>query len=151
MALNIQDRIAFTYYLLAFLPIARSITIVFQKEFHKNKRLMEWYETKVKAWKNNEIMGFFVDMRNISLKEHVPIMLVRELVPLSVLLPNSAKHNRKKVRASAVEIVSYMFELPEQIDENPKVMNLCLKYLDELEEFVIEAENMVRKEGLGHE
>jgi len=150
MTINIHDRNAFIFCLLAFLPLARSVTLVFKKEFHANKRLMSWYQTKVEAWKDNKVMKVFKDMRNVCLKEHVPIMLVRELVPLSVFLPSSVNHDTKERQASTVEIVSYMFELPEQVEENPEVMNLCLKYLDELEEFVNEAENMIAKEGTSH-
>jgi len=150
MALNIQDKDILIYCLLAFLPIARSVTLVFQKEFHGNEELMNWYASKVKEWENNKVLKFFIDMRNISLKEHPLIMLTRELVPLSVFLPSSANYDRKEVHASDVEIVSYIFELPEHIDENPEVMNLCLRYLDELEDFVIEAENIVRKEGMSN-
>ena len=144
MTINIQDRKAFIFYLLAFLPLARSVTLVFKKEFHANKRLMSWYQTKVDAWKDDKVMKVFKNMRNVCLKEHVPIMLVQELVPLSVLLTSSVNHGTKEVKASA-EIVSYMFELPQGVDEDPDVMDLCLKYLNELEKFTIEAEVMIRK------
>jgi hypothetical protein len=148
MALNIQDKNVFLFYLLAFLPLARSVTLVFQEEFSENKRLMKWYQTKKEAWKNNKVMRYFIDMRNISLHKHAPIMLLKELVPLSVLLHSSVDHGTKQVQASNVEVVSYVFELSQEIDENPEVMSLCLKYLDELEEFVIETEDIVRKEVL---
>lgn len=150
MIVNIQDRNAFIFYLLAFLPLARSVTLVFQEEFSGSNRLMSWYQTKVEAWKSNKIVNLFKEMRNICVHEHAPIMLVSELVPLSVLLPSSTEYKTKEVSPSNVEIVSYLFELPEQIEENPEVTNLCLKYLDELEEFVIEAENMMRTERLSH-
>ncbi len=141
MALNIQDRNAFTFCLLAFLPLARSVTLVFLKEFSKNERLMSWYQVKEETWEGNKIMKFFKEMRNVCLHQHAPMMLVRELVPLTVLLPSSASYNTKKLKVSTT-VVSYVFELPEKFEENPEVMNLCLKYLDELEEFVDEAENM---------
>jgi len=145
MSINLQDRNAFIFSLLAFLPLARSVTLVFKKEFDADKRMMSWYQTKVEAWRDKKIMKFFTDMRNVCLKEHVPMMLVRELVPLSVLSPISVNHDTKEVQASAVEIVSYMFELSEQIDGSPEVMSLCLEYLDELEDFVIEGEEMIRQ------
>ena len=151
MARNIHDRNVFIFYLLAFLPIARSITLVFKKEFYSNKRLMRWYQTKEETWKENKVMKIFKDMRNICLKEHAPIMLVRELVPFNVLLHNLTGYNTKEMQDSGVELISYVFELKEQIDKNPEVMNLCREYLDELEEFVIEAENMVRRGIKRHE
>lgn len=146
MGLNIQSKNIFIYHLLAFLPIARSVTLVFQKEFRSNERLMIWYRKKGEEWKSNEILKFFKEMRNICLKERLPIMLAQELYSLDALLPSSVSHNKKRVKVHHdVKLVNYIFEIPEKLDENPEVMNLCLKYLDELEEFVIEAENMLRK------
>ena len=165
MQANFQDRARFMYSLLAFLPIARSVTLIFQKEFHENEKLMAWYNGKVKDWENNKVMKFFIEIRNISLKEHTPKTKVTATVSFSgnasltdrieivKTSPNGkveqikayesvAKPNEKEKEAEVkANVVSYSFhELPEWFDENPDVMSLCKKYLDELEKFVTEAE-----------
>lgn len=167
MELNFQDITIFTYSLLAFLPIARSVTLVFQKQFHGNKQLMDWYESKVKEWEDNKIMKFFIEMRNVSLKEHTPKMKLTRTVPFTVdailvrkvspdgkieqtetQSPCSSTEQSKEREQHAQpspRVVRYSFhELPEWFDDNPDVMRFCKKYLEELEKFVIEAESMIK-------
>ena len=72
MELNYQERINFRYYLDAFLASSRSVTNVFKKQFKHNNVLMKYYEGKVQEWKKIKIMKFFIEMRNISLKEQSP-------------------------------------------------------------------------------
>ena len=46
-------------------------------------------------------------------------------------------------------VVAYSFdELPGWFDLDPDVMTLSKKYLDELTTFVVEAENILRKQGV---
>jgi hypothetical protein len=153
----------FLFYLDAFLDATRNITFVFQKEFKNNKKLTEWYGKKVQGWQNDKIMKFFIEMRNISLKEHTPETLtlstskvkldtsnaVIEYTPegdIQIKIPfvGSTEETQKpnQLRSSA----AYFYRVPNWFDENPDVIYLCKRYLDELEEFVTEAENMIKKE-----
>jgi len=153
----------FLFYLDAFLAATRNVTFVFQKEFKNNKKLMEWYGKKVRGWQNDKIMKLFVVMRNVSLKEHTPETLtlsVRkgkfdtsnatiEYTPegdIQIKIPiygltEKAPQKPNQLRSS----VAYFYKVPYWFDENPDVMYLCKQYLDELEKFVSEAENMMKK------
>jgi len=173
MELSFQDRTKFLYFLDAFLASARSVTQVFKKEFHDDKLLMNWYNSKVEEWKNNKIMKFFKQMRNISLKEHTPKTKLTRAVSFTVDAhlvdrfsvtkispdgtteqveipprePVKPSKEKEKIAPPSPKTISYSFhELPEWFDENPDVMYLCKAYLEALEKFVTEAENMKKKE-----
>lgn len=174
MELNLQNRTKFVYFLDAFLASARSVSHVFKKEFkNANPELIKWYESKVREWKNNKVMKFFVGIRNISLKEHTPKMKTTATVSFGVdavlvdrvsvtkVSPDDTleqaeispyvhkRQNREKEQKTSTspKVVSYSFhELPKWFDENPDVMRLCKTYLDELEKFVAECEDMIKKE-----
>ena len=170
--LNFQDRTKFRYLLDAFLASARSVTHAFKAEFDKNEPVMSWYQNKVEEWENNKVMKFFKKMRNNSLKEHTPNTRTTVEVAFSIdaILvdqvigeknsPNGTTEKRetsphvlteknkkeKQTTPTSSKVVSYSFLHPfKWFDENPDVMNLCKRYLDELEKFVTEAENMIKK------
>jgi len=173
MKFNFQDRTKFRYFLDAFLASARSITHVFKSEFHGNKALLKWYQSKVEEWSNNKIMKFFKEMRNISLKEHTPNtritaeatfsvdVVLRHTVIAKKISPNGTTEVRetplhestqkskkgKQTKLARPKIVSYSFlHSFKWFDENSDVMYLCKKYLDELERFVTEVENRTELE-----
>lgn len=156
MKSNFQDRTRFRYLLDAFLALSRSVTHVFKEEFHDNKPLMDWYNSKVEEMKGNTIMRFLIKMRNISLKVHTPDMQTTAEISRSINViigQPSEKHKKEEETVpKGPKVVSYSFvELPRWFDENPDVMSLCKKYLDELERFVTEAENVLKekeKEGV---
>ena len=152
MKQNFQDRAKFLYFLDAFLASARSVTQVFEKEFHDNQHLMNLYNNKCKEWENNKIMKFVREMRNISLKEHTPKtqvtaavgfhisvtivdkVSIKKISPsekienVEVSSPEPSKQTKEEEQApqTTPRIVSYSFsELPEWFDENPDVMNVC--------------------------
>lgn len=152
MKQNFQDRAKFLYFLDAFLASSRSVTQVFEKEFHDNQHLMNLYSNKCKEWENNKIMKFVREMRNISLKEHTPKTQVTAAVGFHISVTIVDKVSIKKISPSekienvevsspepskqakeeeqtpqpTPRIVSYSFsELPEWFDENPDVMNVC--------------------------
>lgn len=161
MELDFQDSTKFLYFLLAFLAIARSVTLVFQKEFKHTKPFMEWYDSRVRKWNNDKVMEFFKEMRDLAVHVHIPKMLVRALAPISLILNvkkasaegteiptyEPATQREKNVQTTPIkpEIISYIFHVPKGFDENPDVMYLCKRYLGELEKFVTEAENMIKK------
>lgn len=153
----------FLYYLDAFLAATRNVTFVFKKEFKRNTKLMEWYDKKVQGWQDNKIMKLFVEMRNISLKEHTPETLtisaseggfdtanaviehtsdgnIQIEIPIHGSTEKTSK-NRNKLKSS----VAYFYMVPRWFDGSPDVILLCKHYLETLEEFVGEAENMMKK------
>jgi hypothetical protein len=87
MEFSLQDRRKFLYSLLAFLPIARSVTLVFKKETSYNRQLKTWYQEKVKEWETNKIMKSFKELRNISIHEHTPETRTRVSLKWVVDLP----------------------------------------------------------------
>ena len=60
----------FTYNLNAFIVRGRSITLIMQKQYSKYPNFPSWYSQKVREMRADKLMKFFVDARNISLKEH---------------------------------------------------------------------------------
>lgn len=171
MRLSLQDRTKFLYFLDAFLSTARAVTWVFQKARGKvEESLMVWYDTTITEWKGNEIMRFFIEMRNISVKEHTPKMQTTAAVDFHITVtigeslaikkvspdgsvqqvasssPKTTEESDKKQQTASTtaRIVSYsFFELPKGFSEDPDVIALCGKYLDMLEAFVTEAESKV--------
>jgi hypothetical protein len=66
------DRNEFVFNLNAFFNSARNVTFVLQKEFSHKHQLKSWYSLKQKEMKKDELMKFFVKLRNISTKEKTP-------------------------------------------------------------------------------
>ena len=60
----------FRFNLNAFISRARSVTWVLKKQYSKNPKFEVWYAKKEKEMKNDELMNFFKEARNISIKEH---------------------------------------------------------------------------------
>jgi len=59
----------FQHNLNAFVSRARAVTWVLKKQFSGNQKFSEWYATEEKVMQADELMSFFVEARNISLKE----------------------------------------------------------------------------------
>jgi hypothetical protein len=164
MECNLQDRRKFLYSLLAFLPIARSITLVFKEETNKDRQLQAWYQEKVTGWQNNKLMKFFTELRNISIHEHTPDTRTRVAVVWTANVSLTEKDVRKVVdsdgkerwftpllplEVKSEEVIGYHFvHNSEWFNEIPDVVNLCKKYLDELENFVLEAEHISENKGV---
>jgi len=160
MELNFQDATKFKYYLLAFLPIARSVTLVFKRQFHDKKKIMAWYFIKGKELDNNKIMKFFKEMRNVAVHERTPEtrstseikwgtdFIIGNPPPVEIERTKDGKEIwRGELPIKGSKVIEYSFsELPEWFDENPDVMYLCSKYLDELQKFVTEAENLMKQQ-----
>jgi hypothetical protein len=67
------DRAAFKYNLSAFLSAARSVTFYMQKEFARVLGFDEWYKAEQEKMQRDPGMRFFVEARNLTLKQqHVP-------------------------------------------------------------------------------
>lgn len=59
----------FRYNLNAFISRARAVTWVLKKQFSGNQKFSDWYAKEEKMMREDELMRFFVEARNISLKE----------------------------------------------------------------------------------
>lgn len=149
MKANLQNEPKFLCYLLAFLPIMRSVKGVLKEELKGNKRLLTHCNSKMRDWEKNRIMEFFRYMRNVSVHKRPPDILTCALVPLvSVMNP--------KMFPEKGQIISYVFSMPEGFDKNGfhedlDVMSLCKKYLDETEKYVSEIEEIIMGERSGSE
>lgn len=159
MKANFQDRTKFTFYLLAFVSIARSVTLVFQQEFHGSNEFMKWYKSKRKEWESNRIMRFFRDIRNVTIHKYTPktTATIRNIwrVDFTKEKPPPIEIRRTddgreiwmgKLPLKNSKVAKYSFrDVPEGFEENSDVMYLCGKYLDELQRFVTEAENLIKR------
>jgi hypothetical protein len=175
MRLDFQDGTKFRYFLDAFLALARSVPHILKSEFHDDNQLARWYDHRVRELCSLKIVRFLIEMRNISLKEHTPMMattaavsfslhtIIGEALNIKKTSPDGETENittasseiagdqaeRLQPPQTVPRIVEYSFdELPKEFDENPNVMYFCKKYLDELEKFVLEAEHISEKEGV---
>jgi hypothetical protein len=171
MKSNFQDKAKFLYFLDAFLSAARTVTLVFQKARGKvDESVMRWYDGKVTKWKNDAIMRFFIETRNISVKEHTPKMQTTAAVDLHITFtigesltvrkispegtvqqagsspPKAAEETRERQQSASptARIISFSFyELPDGFSEDPDVITLCGRYLGVLEAFVTEVESRI--------
>lgn len=161
MELVFQHRTKFLYYLLAFLSIARSVTLVFKKEFKHDESVMEWYNSKVQEWENNKAMQFFKKLRNTSVHKHTPDTRTRSSVSWGIDVIFSDKDAKKVVDLKGKKywitpplplegkdrkIIGYAFlHNFKWFEKSPDVIALCKEYLNELEKFVTKAEKMIEK------
>ncbi len=53
----------------SFISLARSVTLIMQKEFHNAPGFSDWYAVKQEEMKKDKDMKLFVELRNESLKE----------------------------------------------------------------------------------
>jgi len=159
MTSNLQNRREFRYYLDAFLASARSVFHVFESEFHGNRLLLNWYKEEAEV-KKNPVVKFFIKLRNISLKEHTPDTRTRVSFTYASDVNLTEKDVKKVVDSEGKEhwvtpllplevkkekVIGYHFVHNfKWFNENPDVMYLCKKYLDELEKFVVELEKKVK-------
>jgi len=170
MELNLQNGIKFRYYLDAFLASSRSVFHVFESEFHESRLLMDWYNGGT-GIKTNLVVKFFIKLRNVSLKEHTPETKTIAGVTFKQGVVLSAKHLRRIVGSLERIIDSNGRErwatpiFPQEVKERtvirydfihhfkwfkekPDVMQLCKKYLNELEKFVAEVEKIIEENKL---
>jgi len=66
------DRNEFIFNMNAFLSSARNVTFYLKKEFAHNPYLKAWYSQKIAEIGRDKFMKFFVDLRDVSVKEKTP-------------------------------------------------------------------------------
>ena len=161
----------FDNYLNAFLALGRSVTNLFEKEFSKNDKLMDFHNKRMKEWHEDKVMRLFYELRNVSLKERTPSTRKTVAKSLSANFtitdkcrviktsPDGKQETRgyeektpepQDIPTIVAEpsktdgIVKYAFEdVPKWFDLNRDVMKLCEQYLAELTAFVEEAEKIL--------
>ena len=158
MTKSLQDRKRFIYNLDAFLSISRSVTFVLQSEFSSNYKFQEWYTVKQEKMRNDSLMTFFKDMRNITVKEGTPqtkaeayISLkagfnIKDSVSIKLKGANGTEElfeplptgDKKEGIESIVgsPVVSKYFFL-ENTDSD--IISLCTQYIEKLTNIVLEA------------
>lgn len=153
----------FRYNLNAFLSRARSVTWVLRKNYSKNPRFNEWYVAKKKQMERDELMKFFVDARNVSLKEepiqpatsayirHIEIReapkgrgfaITAEGEPVWIEKDETGKEKRVHASEFDSEVArQYYFDKPRPPSgfENLQVLDLCGLYVLALKDLVEEA------------
>jgi len=146
----------------AFVTTARSITLVMQKEFSKNPKFKEWYESVKKEMMDDEIFQFFINLRNVSVHEKTVINTVRisttydkpltlkdgDIIPFgrvgidgNLILddPNMIVRNGKKIDAGVNAHTNLEYFFDEKTDTD--AFELCSLYLKKLEKIVMECYN----------
>lgn len=163
MKAALQDRKVFAYNLDAFISISRSVTWVLQSQFRGNTKFEAWYEERRKEMREDPLMKFFLNMRNVSVKEHIPSTKVEASVSISgnavlvdtvsirVIRANGTEEGSQGTEVSRIEkpkeavipkpVVHRYFFL-EKSDED--VITLCEKYLEKLHSLIEEAEEILK-------
>lgn len=73
MRQNYIDRKHFIYNMNAFLNSARNVTFTLQEEIAHNPKFQAWYSSKQKEMREDKLMRFFIDLRDVSVhKEGAP-------------------------------------------------------------------------------
>jgi hypothetical protein len=156
----------FTHNLNAFIVRGRSVTLIMQKQYSKHPEFPLWYSHRVNEMKEDKLMRFFVDCRNVSLKEH-SIKPDANFIARHITITNDKegheKHldipmdgstpvlverdmNGNETRTLAPEYNShinrqYYFREPKppKVFRNLQVTELCRIYLDNLRELAKQA------------
>lgn len=152
----------FRHNLNAFISSARAVTWVLKKQFSGNQKFSDWYTAEEKIMRADELMSFFVEARNISLKEK-PIQpqsstYIRHIEILTpkgrgfaitgngeaVWIEKNGEGKEKTVHAQEFDseiAKEYYFASPSppKLFENLQVLDLCGLYLIALKSLVEEA------------
>ena len=161
----------YTYNLNAFLSRGRSITWIIKKQYSKCPNFSKWYYQKEKEMKADELMSFFVQARNISVKEHSinphfnlavgDIKITREEGEgdkcLSIPMEGTPYWVKKNEEGEEINVPTHEFDSKvhrQYFFNEPKppftfrslqAINLCRMYLDNLKELAEEAIRLFEK------
>lgn len=153
----------FIYNLDAFLNAARSITFVLKKEFSTNPKFSAWYATKEEEMRKDDLMKFFVEMRNVSVKEYSPktqtvttldvteTISISESVSITLVHPDGTKEEfgtKPSAMAQAgppisnpVATIHCDYFFVQKTDND--VVTLCEMYLEKLSLLVMQAKKLL--------
>jgi hypothetical protein len=152
----------FQHNLNAFISRARAVTWVLKKQFSGNQKFSDWYAAEEKIMRADELMSFFVEARNISLKEkpirpqsstyirHIEIStskgrgfaITGDGEPVWIEKNGEGKEKMIHAEEFDSEIAKqYYFAnpTPPKLFENLQVIDLCGLYLKALKSLVEEA------------
>jgi len=143
----------------AFLLFSHSVTFVLQSEFSFNHKFHEWYPVKQEEMRNDSLMTFFKDIRNITVKEGTPqtkteayVSLkagfnIKDSVSIKLKHANGTEElfellqtgDKKEVNESIVglPVVSKYFFL-ENTDSD--IISLYTQYIEKLSNILLEAQ-----------
>jgi len=144
----------------SFISLARSITLVMQKEFHDVPGFAEWYTIKQDEMQKDEDMKFFLDLRNESLHEKsvgktfykVTLLQDVTLKPGEALTGPTLKQNNEgtltldendkylKINNIPRPEIKYDYSVNHFFTQRPDILakTLCLTHYKKLEKLVTE-------------
>ena len=168
------QRKEFIYNMNAFLNSARNVTFALQKEFSHDPHFKAWYSKKRKEMKENKLMKYFIEMRNVSVKEATPkhslSLKVAYVIPDErkeaigyverrisgderdsdsiLVLPTRDKtgmRTKPKLVEPTYSLVTFWeFEEAPEGYEGKDILGLCITYYHKLKQLVAEAERTIR-------
>jgi hypothetical protein len=160
MRKSIENRKIFVFNLDAFLSTSRSVTFVLQKEFKDDLKFEKWYSQKQEEMKKDELMQFFITMRDISIHErspqthaHISVFITETIgvtASVSVIRSNGTKEtfepkspDAKREQPASPEkakvIHTYFFAGRTDND----IITLCSQYCDKLFRLLTEAKTVL--------
>jgi hypothetical protein len=156
----------FAYNLNAFISRGRTITWIIKKQYSHRPGFATWYSKIEKEMKADELMQFFVNARNISLKEqpivpsynltirHVKVTSGKTLripvegVPFWVERNEKGQETKEPTHEFDNGIhMKYYFEVPKppKTFRNLQAIDLCKIYLENLKEIAAQATTLFRE------
>jgi hypothetical protein len=162
MRKSVENRKVFIFNLDAFLSTSRSVTFVLQKEFEGDTKFRKWYREKQEEMKKDELMNFFVKMRDFSIHERSPetqavtsvfiteTISISDSVSIRVTHPNGTEEKfepkppiveRKQPAAKENSKVLHAYFFVGRTDND--VIALCSQYCEKLFRLVTEAKTVL--------
>jgi hypothetical protein len=155
-----ENRKVFVFNLEAFLSTSRSVTFVLQKEFKDDPRFEKWYSLKQEEMKRDELMEFFVTMRDISIHERstetqaVISVFITETLNITESVSVIRSNGTKEIfEPKTPEVKREQPDLPEKAKvvhsyffigrTDNDILTLCSQYCDKLFRLLIEAKTVL--------
>lgn len=162
MRRSMENRKVFVFNLDAFLSTSRSVTFVLQKEFDDDPRFRKWYSQKQEEMKKDELMNFFVAMRDVSIHEKSPetqavtsvfvteTISFSESVSIKVIHPNGTEEtfepkspvaeNKQPITKEEPKVLHTYFFVGRTDND---IITLCSQYCEKLFRLVTEAKTVL--------
>jgi hypothetical protein len=137
---NIKDPTLFKSFINNFIVNARSVTFVMQKEYSKHARFSTWYNSQQESMRVKPICKFFLEQRNVILKER-SITPGSRSVPITSIQSDGAIHPQTGAYVQTWEFEAYSDYVP---GDNGNVGRTCKEYYGILENLLAEWERIVK-------
>jgi len=150
----------FNFELCSFIEAARNVTFAMQKEYSNNIKFKEWYTKKQEEMKKDKLLNFFIEKRNIIVKEGDPgsntnafgvecSITIPAFEEAKVILTEKMFTGEEEIKAETregkkIKMEKRVFKIPvfPELEYRP-VIEACQEYLDKIEALVKESQQNI--------